>query len=126
MTDSVSVSNMAVLGIQVPKWATSTRLRQFVKSVDKAAGGYREAAPLLGISPNIVWNLIHDEQKDSPILRKRWGIRKSDRIRLSADLDSVEQRDMLKQIAADNKMSWSELCKHWANTHLEDETENER
>lgn len=76
-SNSVSVSNIAILGIQVPKWTTSIGLRQFVKSIVGAVGGYREAAPLLGISPNIVWNLIHDEQQDSPTLRKRWAIRKT-------------------------------------------------
>ena len=106
---------MKVIEVTVPEHATSLQLRNLVQSVGVRAGySYTDAGRALDISPTTVWNLINGTQKDSPTLRKRWAIRKTDRIRLAADLDSEEQREALKAHAAEWDMSWSEFCQGMA------------
>ena len=65
-------------GIKVPEVASNTELRKFVFEVyDEFSSCYLSTGEALDVSAATVWKLLNDQQDNSPIIREKWGIRKT-------------------------------------------------
>lgn len=65
-------------GVVIPEVASNAELREFVLQVyDEYSSSYLAAATALDVNAATVWKLINREQVDSPIIREKWGIRKT-------------------------------------------------
>lgn len=91
-----------------------------IVNANVSAKGVRPFARELGVAPGLVYYAIHHEPKRSSkiakVLREQGYIR-TVRCRLSADV-SREQREMLKSIAAEHKLSWTDLCREIADSEF--------
>lgn len=82
-----------VAGVKVPAVASNEELTLFALEVYAALGfSYIDAGQALDVSPATVWKLINNEQGDSPLLRKKWNIRKtSKRPRVHMPTNNLER-----------------------------------
>lgn len=67
-----------IYGIPIPEVASNEELREFVYAVfDECSSNYLQTGAALDVSAATIWKMINKEQDDSPVLREKWGIRKT-------------------------------------------------